>query len=358
LTSSTDKTSPTSKTSTHEFVPTHLLGSQDRVSRLGYGAMQLAGPGVIGLPEDLNGAIEVLRRAVDQGVRFFDTANAYGPRTVNQIIGRALSPFADDIVIGNKVGARRDPAGGWLIDSRPETVRTQVEEALLDMRTDVSPLTYLRLWGDSQAPGTAPPANAPPLEDALGVLAELRDEGKIRHIGLSGASPAMLERAQQVTPIAAVQNRFNLIDRSGIEVLTACERHGIAFVPFFPLAVGSLGEPEPLSGPATQPARPLTRPADPLTQPAQRLGVSTSAVALAWLLRRSPVMVPIPGTKSLAHLSDNISAIEVAAQLTDEEVRALTAVQDEQSATLGTMPPQMADALGRRRRRREAAEQP
>jgi pyridoxine 4-dehydrogenase len=196
-----------------DFAPTHLLGGQDRVPRLGYGAMQLAGPGVIGLPEDAAGAIEVLRRAVDQGVRFFDTANAYGPRTVNQIIGRAPSPF-DDIVIGNKVGAWRDPAGGWLTDSRPETVRTQVEGALLDLRAEFSPLTYLRLRGDSQAPGNAP-AEEVPLEEALGALVELRDEGKIRHIGLSGASPEMLERAQHVTPIAAVQNRFNLIDRRG-----------------------------------------------------------------------------------------------------------------------------------------------
>jgi pyridoxine 4-dehydrogenase len=314
-----------------EFVATCRLGGQDRVPRLGYGAMQLAGPGVIGLPEDVTGAIEVLRRAVDQGVRFFDTANAYGPRTVNQIIGRALSPYGDDIVIGNKVGARRDPAGGWLTDSRPETVRTQVEDALLDLRAEFSPLTYLRLPGDSQAPGNAP-AEEVPLEEALGVLVELRDEGKIRHIGLSGASPEMLGRAQQVTPIAAVQNRFNVIDRSGVEVLAACERHGIAFVPYFPLAVGALGASEAL------------------TRPAQRLGVSTSAVALAWLLRRSPVMIPIPGTRSLEHLADNIGATEVAPQLTGEEVRALTTAEDEESATLATMPAQMADALGRRRR--------
>lgn len=151
--------------------------------RLGYGAMQLAGPGVIGLPDDVTGAIEVLRRAADLGVRFFDTASAYSPRTVNQLIGRPLSPF-DDIVIGNKVGATRDPAGGWLADNRPQTLRTQVEEALL-----------------------------------------------VRHIGLSGASPEILERAQHVTPIAAVQNRFNLIDRSSAAALAACERHGVAFVP-------------------------------------------------------------------------------------------------------------------------------
>jgi pyridoxine 4-dehydrogenase len=142
-----------------------------------------------------------------------------------------------------------------------------------------------------------------------------------------------LRAAQQVMPIAAVQNLFNLIDRSGVEVLAACERHGIAFVPYFPLAAGAPGEP------------------GALTQPAQRLSVSTSAVALAWLLRRSPVMTPIPGTRSLEHLADNIGATEVAARLTGEEVRALTAVEDEESATLSKMPAQMVDAPGRRRRR-------
>jgi len=317
--------------STEEFTSTHPLGGTDRVPRLGYGAMQLAGPGVIGLPEDVTGAIEVLRRAVDQGVRFFDTANAYGPRTVNQLVGRALSPLADDIVIGNKVGARRGPAGEWLTDSRPETVRTQVEDALLDMRTESSALTYLRLLGDSQAPGSTP-AEAVPLEESLGALVELREEGKVRHIGLSGASPEMVERARRITPVAAVQNRFNLIDRSGVEVLAACERDGIAFVPYFPLATGALGEPEAL------------------TRPARRLGVPTSTVALAWLLRRSPVIIPIPGTRSSAHLADNIRATEIAPHLTEEEIRVLTAVEDEGSATLSTMSTQMVDALTRRRR--------
>ncbi|WP_026924990.1 aldo/keto reductase [Glycomyces arizonensis] len=317
-------------TSTNEaFAPTLLLGGTDRVSRLGYGAMRLAGRGVIGLPDDVRGAIDVLRGAVEQGVQFFDTANAYGPRTVNQVIGRALSPFEDGVMIGNKVGAWRGPAGEWLIDSRPATVRTQVEDALLDLRAEVSPLTYLRLWGDSQAPGSSP-AEEVPLEDALGALIELRDEGKVRHIGLSGASPEMLERAQRLTPIAAIQNRFNLIDRSGVEVLEACERDGIAFVPYFPLATGTLGD---LAA---------------LTQPARRLGVSTSVVALGWLLRRSPVIIPIPGTKSLEHLADNIRALDVAAELTDGEVNTLTAVEDEESASLDTMSAQMIDALTRR----------
>ncbi len=216
------------------------IGGEYPVPRIGYGAMQLAGRGVIGLPDDVDAAIGVLRSAIEQGVRFFDTANAYGPRTVNQLIGRALAPLADDIsdalVIGNKVGATRGPAGEWLHDTRPEIVRMQVEDALSDMRTESSALTYLRLPGDTPQPADA--TVAVPLEESLGALVELRDEGKVRHIGLSGASPEMLERAQRITPIAAVQNRFNLIDRSGVEVLAACERDGIAFVPYFPLATG------------------------------------------------------------------------------------------------------------------------
>jgi aryl-alcohol dehydrogenase-like predicted oxidoreductase len=295
---------------------------------MGYGAMQLAGRGVIGLPDDVPGAIEILRRAVDHGVRFFDTANAYGPRTVNQIIGRALRPLAADIVIGNKVGATRGPAGEWPGDTRPETVRAQVDDALFDTRAEYSPLTYLRLPGDTPAHGNMPGV-AVPLEESLGALVELRDRGKIRHIGLSGASPEMLERAQRTTPIAAVQNRFNLIDRSGIEVLAACERDGIAFVPYFPLATGGFGNLAALH------------------RPAERLGVPPSTVALAWLLRRSPVIVPIPGTKSLAHLRDNIEADTVAGQLTDDEIDALTAVEDERTATLGAMSARMVDAFTR-----------
>lgn len=309
------------------FTTGHLLAGQDLVPRLGYGAMQLAGPGVLGLPQDVNGALRVLRGAVDQGVRFFDTANAYGPRTVNQLIGRALSPFADDVVIGNKVGAWRDRTGAWTLDARPQTLRTQVEDALLDLRTERSGLTYLRLWGDSQAPGGTGPEHEVPLEESLGALVQLREEGKIRHIGLSGASPELLERAQRVTPVAAIQNRFNLVDRSGVEVLRACERQGIAFVPFWPLAYGSLGT------------------LDALRAPAGRLGVPASTVALAWLLRRSPVMVPIPGTKSLTHLGENISAAELALRLSEAEIAALTAVEDEESATLSRMPQRMLSAL-------------
>lgn len=312
---------------TAQFDPTLAIGDL-AVPRLGYGAMQLAGPGVIGLPDDPNNAIDVLRYAVDHGVRFFDTANAYGPRTVNQLIGRALAPFGDDVIIGNKVGATRGPQGEWLTDSRPETIRTQVEDALLDLRTERSSLTYLRLWGDSDGRAGSIGEDVP-LEESLGVLVDLQNEGKIDHIGISGATSELLAQARQVTRITAVQNRYNLIDRSGIEVLDACERDGIAFVPYFPLATGGLDG--------------LVA----LTTPARRLDVTESTVALAWLLRRSSVIVPIPGTKSIGHLEDNLRAAAVATELSDFEVQALTAAEDETTATLTAMPARMLDALRR-----------
>jgi len=296
------------------------------MNRVGYGAMQLAGPNVWGPPADPPAARRLLQLAVESGVTFFDTANAYGPRTVNQLIGRALAPFGDDVIVGNKVGATRGPDGEWLTDSRPETIRAQVEDALLDLRTERSSLTYLRLWGDSEGRAGSLGDDVP-LEESLGVLVELRSEGKIDRIGISGATSELLAQAQRVTPIAAVQNRYNLIDRSGVEVLDACEREGIAFVPYFPLATGGLGG------------------LDALQAPARRLSVAESTVALAWLLRRSPVIVPIPGTTSPTHLRDNLQAAAIAPELTEAEVHALTAVEDEAAADLGTMPSRMLDAL-------------
>ncbi len=318
----------TNATDTARFDPMFRLGGDTPVPRLGYGAMRLAGPGVIGLPDDPDDAIAVLRRAVEIGIRFFDTANAYGPRTVNQLIGRALSPVGDDIIIGNKVGATRGPRGEWLTDSRPATIRTQVEEALRDLRTERSGLTYLRLAGDSGGRAGSITEEIP-LEDSLGALIELHQKGMIARIGISGATPEILARAQQIAPIVAVQNRYNLIDRSGVEVLAACEHDGVAFVPYFPLATGGLGS------------------VDALREPARRLAVPKSTVALAWLLRRSPVIIPIPGTTSRAHLDENQLAAAVAPQLTDLEVQALTATEDEGSASLSMMPERMLDALQR-----------
>jgi pyridoxine 4-dehydrogenase len=281
------------------------------VNRIGYGAMQLAGPNVWGPPDDPEAARQALRLAVELGVTFFDTANAYGPRTVNRLIGEALRPFPDGVIVGNKVGAGRGPGGSWIITGHPDAVRRQVHEALADFGTEVSELTYLRLAGDT--PGA--PSEVP-LEDSLGVLVELRDQGLIRRIGLSGASPEMLARAQRMTPIAAVQNRFNLLDRSGVGVLADCEAHGIMFVPYFPLAAGRLAGH------------------DELAAPAERLGATPAQVALAWLLRRSPAMVVIPGTANPGHLRSNIGAAEVAANLTEAEVGRLTALVDEQQPVL------------------------
>jgi len=303
-------------------VPAHRLDSGTAVTRIGYGAMQLAGPGVWGRPDDPGNAVAVLREAVALGVNFLDTANAYGPRTVNRLIAAALYPYPDGLIIGNKVGADRGPDRSWLTDNRPETLRRQVHDALTDLRVEASELTYLRLGGDGQA---APSDVA--LEDSLGALVELRDQGLIRRIGLSGANPGQLRRARAMTPIAAVENRYNLLDRSGVEVLADCEAYGIAFVPYWPLAFGQLAKHEELQAPA------------------RRLGATHAQVALAWLLCRSPVIVAIPGTSSAEHLRSNVAAAALAQKLTDAEVTALTALTDESAATLGQPARSTLDAL-------------
>jgi pyridoxine 4-dehydrogenase len=303
-------------------VPAHHLDTGTPVTRIGYGAMQLAGPGVWGRPDDPGNAVAVLREAVALGVNFLDTANAYGPRTVNQLIAAALYPYPDGLIIGNKVGADRGPDGSWLTDNRPETLRRQVHEALTDLRAEASELTYLRLGGDGQAA----PSDVP-LEDSLGALVELRDQGLIRRIGLSGANPGQLRRARAMTPIAAVENRYNLLDRSGVEVLADCEAHGIAFVPYWPLAFGQLAEHEELQAPG------------------RRLGATGAQVALAWLLRRSPVIVAIPGTSSVEHLRANVAAGALAPILTGDEVTALTALTDESAAALDRPAQSTLDAL-------------
>ncbi|MFI5957756.1 aldo/keto reductase [Cryptosporangium sp. NPDC051539] len=281
------------------------------MNRVGYGAMQLAGPNVWGPPADPESARQVLRRAVELGVTFLDTANAYGPRTVNQLIGQALSPIPDDVIVGNKVGAGRGPGKSWILTHHPDTIRRQVYEALEDLRVEASGLTYLRLEGDTPGAGSEVP-----LEESLGALVDLRDQGLIRSIGLSGASPEMLARAQRMTSIAAVQNRFNLLDRSGVQVLADCEAQDIWFVPYYPLAAGRLTA------------------CAALTAPAERLGATPAQVALAWLLRRSPAMLVIPGTSNPDHLRANVAAVSVAERLTDDKVAQLSRLVDESMATL------------------------
>ncbi|WNV86315.1 aldo/keto reductase [Umezawaea sp. Da 62-37] len=292
------------------------------MNRVGYGAMQLAGPNVWGPPDDPEAARRVLRLAVELGVGFFDTANAYGPRTVNRLIGEALRPFPEGVVVGNKVGAGRGPDRSWILTSHPDAIRSQVHEALTDMGVEASELTYLRLGGDSPMP-----ASGVPLEDSLGALVELRDQGLIRRIGLSGATPAMLARAQELTPIAAVQNRFNLLDRSGVQVLADCEAQGVLFVPYYPLAAGRLADHDELTGPA------------------ERLGATPAQVALAWLLRRSPAVVVIPGTANPDHLRANTGAAQVAEDLTDAEVARLTDLVDESRAVIDQPHQSTVDAL-------------
>ncbi|PRY44548.1 aldo/keto reductase [Umezawaea tangerina] len=292
------------------------------MNRVGYGAMQLAGPNVWGPPDDPESARRVLRLAVELGVTFFDTANAYGPRVVNRLIGEALRPFSEDVVVGNKVGAGRGPDRSWIITDHPDTIRAQVHEALADLGAEASDLTYLRLSGDAPVP----PSDVP-LEDSLGALVDLRDQGLVRRIGLSGASPEVLERARRITPIAAVQNRFNLLDRSGVQVLADCEAHGILFVPYYPLAAGRLTDH------------------DALTTPARRLDTTPAQVALAWLLRRSPAVVVIPGTSNPDHLRANMGASEVADHLTDTEITRLTTLVDESHAALDRPDQSTVDAL-------------
>jgi pyridoxine 4-dehydrogenase len=197
-----------------------------------------------------------------------------------------------------------------------------MHEALTDLRVEASELTYLRLGGDGQAA----PSDVP-LEDSLGALVELRDQGLIRRIGLSGANPGQLRRARAMTPIAAVENRYNLLDRSGVEVLADCQANGIAFVPYWPLAFGQLAKHEELQAPA------------------RRLGATHAQIALAWLLRRSPVVVAIPGTSSAGHLRSNVAAGALAPRLTEDEVTALTAVADESAATLNQPAQSTLDAL-------------
>ncbi|MBJ7359992.1 aldo/keto reductase [Nocardioides sp.] len=263
------------------------------VVRLGYGTMQLTGEGVWGPPKDHDEAIRVLRRAVELGVTFFDTADSYGPTVAEELLAEALHPYADDVVIATKAGLTRTGPGQWVPVGRPEYLRQQAELSLRRLRLDRIDLFQLhRIDG------------AVPLEDQVGELAALRDEGKIRHIGLSEISVDQLRAAQAVAPIATVQNLFNYADRSAEPLLDVCTAEGIGFIPWFPLATGQLsGERSPLSAAARQ------------------HGVSPSQLALAWLLRRSPVMLPIPGTSSVDHLEDNVAAAGI--ELTDEELAQL-----------------------------------
>ena len=262
------------------------------VSRLGFGTMQLTGPGVWGAPPDRDGAVRLLRQAVDLGVDFFDTADSYGPAECELVVAEALHPYRD-VLVATKGGLRRHGPGRWSKDARPEHLKAACEQSLRRLRVDCIELYQLHAVDP-----------AVPLEESLGALAELQVEGKIRRIGICNVTSGELERALGVVPVVSVQNRFSVADRSATDVLERCEARGIAFVAWAPLAKGY-----------------LTRPAGRLGRTAAARGVTAGQLALAWVLERSPVTIPIPGTSSGDHLEENVAAAQVV--LRRDEVAAL-----------------------------------
>ena len=272
---------------------TFKLGGDLPVNRLGFGAMRITGKGVWGEPEDTEEARAVLRRAVELDINFIDTADSYGPEVSERLIGETLFPYPDGLVIATKAGLLRDGPGQWRPDGRPEHLRGACEGSLRRLKLDRIDLYQLHRI-DPQVPAT----------ESLGTLAELRDEGKIRHVGLSEVGIEEIRQAREIVPIASVQNRYNLTDRGSEDVLDFCEREGIGFIPWFPLAVGD-----------------LARPGGPLDEIAARHDATPGQIALAWLLWRSPVMLPIPGTSSVAHLEENTAAASL--ELDEEELATL-----------------------------------
>jgi pyridoxine 4-dehydrogenase len=274
------------------------LGADLKVRRLGFGAMRLTGPGIWGEPPDLATAVRILQRAVRIGVNFIDTADSYGPEVSENLIARALSPYSSDIVIATKGGLVRPGPDVWNRDARPEHLRKACEGSLSRLRRERIDLYQLH----------APDPNVP-LEDSIGELVRLRDEGKIRHIGVSNVSLEELKRCERLTPVVSVQNRFNLEDRRSDEVLAYCESRAIAFLPWAPLGAGRHARG---SGAL-----------DALERVAERRGISAGQAAIAWLLARSSVMLPIPGTGSIEHLDQNVAAASV--RLMPEDLRDLAA---------------------------------
>jgi pyridoxine 4-dehydrogenase len=272
---------------------TFEIGGDLTVNRLGYGAMQLTGDGVWGPPEDHDECIRVLQRAVQEGVTLIDTADSYGPEISEQLIHEALHPYPDDLVIATKAGLTRGGPGDWKPVGRPEYLRQQCELSLRRLGLERIDLFQLHRI-DPQVP----------VAESVGELKALQDEGKIRHIGLSEVSVEELQEAGKTAEIATVQNLYNLTNRSAEDLLDHCEQHGIGFIPWFPLATGKLAAA-----------------GGPLDEISDEVGASPSQLALAWLLRRSPVMLPIPGTSSVDHLVDNLAAASI--ELTDDQFERL-----------------------------------
>jgi aryl-alcohol dehydrogenase-like predicted oxidoreductase len=270
------------------------------IARIGFGAMQLAGPGVFGPPKDPEAAAAVLRRALELGVDHIDTSQYYGPDTVNALIHDTLHPYPDGLKLVTKVGGRRDDTGGWLPAQTPAELRSGVEDNLRSLEVERIDLVNLRLMEEGDGPEV-------PLADQLGELDALRQEGKLDLIGISNADRETTERALELTEIACVQNAFSLLDRSSQDVLDLCHERGMAFVPFFPLGSAFVGGPRKL---AADPAIKAT---------AEKHGATASQVALAWLLHHDDRILLIPGTTSVAHLEENMAAGELALDADDME---------------------------------------
>jgi aryl-alcohol dehydrogenase-like predicted oxidoreductase len=298
-------------TTTHPEATPHdtaMLGDK-RVHRIGYGAMQLAGPGVFGPPRDRDEAIAVLRRAVALGVDHIDTAQYYGPDVVNELIRAALHPYPEHLRLVTKVGGRRDAQGAWLAAHRPEELRAGVEDNLRTLGVERMDLVNLREMDEGDDEGV------PPLAERLGVLEDMRLEGKLDLIGVSNVTRAQAEAALELVAVASVQNPYSILDRSSEDMLDLCRERDLAFVPFFPLGSAFTG------GPARLAANPA------IAQVANKHRATPSQVALAWLLRRDSRILLIPGTSSVTHLEENLGAAAVAAALDTEDLAALDAVR-------------------------------
>jgi pyridoxine 4-dehydrogenase len=273
---------------------TFLIGGDMPVHRLGFGAMRITGKGIWGPPADRREAIAVLRRAVELGVNLIDTAESYGPFVSEELIAEALHPYPAGLVIATKTGLERPGPDKWVPDGRPERLRQGLEGSLKRLRVERIDLYQLHRV-DPRVPA----------EDQFGVFREFQREGKVRHVGLSEANLDQVERAGEYFPVATVQNRYNFADREWEIVVDHCEREGIGFIPWYPLQVGKLDEP-----------------GTPLAAVAEAKGATPSQVALAWLLQRASVMLPIPGTSRVKHLEENVGA--AALRLTEPELKRLS----------------------------------
>jgi pyridoxine 4-dehydrogenase len=270
---------------------TFTVGGDLEVHRLGFGAMRITGEGIWGPPEDPEEAKRLLRRVVELGIDLIDTADSYGPEVSENLIAEALHPYPDGLVIATKGGLRRSGPGQWPRDARPERLKECCEASLRRLKLDRIDVYQLHS-----------PDPQVPYEDSVGALRELQDEGKVRHVGVSNVSLGELDRARGIVEVVTVQNRYNLEDRDSEDVLEACEELGIGFIPWFPLATGRLAEP-----------------GGPLDRIAKRHDATPAQIALAWLLARSPVMLPIPGTSSVEHFEENVAATRI--ELSADEVR-------------------------------------